>query len=215
MFIFTCSVRLLSVININLLTSCIIASECTFAEMCCVGCEGQDDGGIVLVLYCYVLIWKYVTRPLTLANITMSYIGEESEHVSHYWISIWNHSITFHLKESDTEPWIWLQTLGAVSQFLWCVADVRLYDNTRLAARKSNTMRVTTIEFFSPGIPHGSRIKFSLFYLTTHINFHPNHFAWQQAAQNTPLFEFSASRCSRILVQRTAVSIKISFTVFI
>jgi len=56
MFIFTCSVGLLSVININLLTRCIIASECTFAEMWCVGCEGQDDGGIVLVLYCYVLI---------------------------------------------------------------------------------------------------------------------------------------------------------------
>jgi hypothetical protein len=46
---------LLSVININLLTSYIIASECTFAEMC-VGCEGHDDGGIDLVLYCYVLI---------------------------------------------------------------------------------------------------------------------------------------------------------------
>jgi hypothetical protein len=83
-FIFTFSGCLVSVININLLTSYIIASECTFAEMRCVGCEGHDDGGIVLVLYCYVLIWKYVTRPLTSANITVSYIGEESEHVSHY-----------------------------------------------------------------------------------------------------------------------------------
>lgn len=47
---------MLSVINVNLLTAYIISSECTFAEMLCVGREGQDDGGIVLVLYCYVLI---------------------------------------------------------------------------------------------------------------------------------------------------------------
>jgi len=214
MFIFTCSVRLLSVININLLTSCIIESECTFAEMWCVGCEGQDDGGIVLVLYCYVLIWKYVTRPLTLANITMSYIGEESEHVSHYWISIWNHSITFHLKESDTEPWIWLQTLGALSQFLWSVAYIRLYANNTYGRSKIKYHRITTIDFF-PAIPCDSRIKFTLFYLTTHITFQPNHFARHQAAQNSPLFEFSANQSSGILVQCIAVSIKISVTIFI
>jgi len=35
---------------------CIIASECTFAGMWRVACECHDDGGIVLVLYCYVLI---------------------------------------------------------------------------------------------------------------------------------------------------------------
>lgn len=146
MFIFTCSFHLLSVININLLTSCIIASECTFAEMWCVGCEGQDDGGIVLVLYCYVLIWKYVTRPLTLANITMSYIGEESEHVSHYWISIWNHSITFHLKSPILNLGFGSRPSGRFRSFFWSVADVRLCDN--MAARKSNTVREITIEYF-------------------------------------------------------------------